>query len=48
MFSELDELKGISENIMFGNQCKVGTGIFDLVIDIKAAKEAKYVPSAFN
>lgn len=31
MFGEKDEIKGLSENIMLGNLCKLGTGCFDLL-----------------
>ena len=36
IFSEKDELKGISENILLGKLTHVGTGYFDLLIDFKA------------
>jgi DNA-directed RNA polymerase II subunit RPB1 len=36
IFSEKDELKGISENILLGKLTNVGTGYFDLLIDFKA------------
>jgi DNA-directed RNA polymerase II subunit RPB1 len=36
IFSEKDELKGISENILLGKLTQVGTGYFDLLIDFKA------------
>ena len=36
LFSEKDELKGISENIMLGKLTNVGTGYFDLLIDFNA------------
>ena len=36
IFSEKDELKGISENILLGKLTNVGTGHFDLLIDFKA------------
>ena len=36
LFSEKDELKGISENILLGKLTNVGTGNFDLLIDFNA------------
>ena len=36
IFSEKDELKGISENILLGKLTNVGTGFFDLLIDFNA------------
>ena len=36
IFSERDELKGISENILLGKLTNVGTGNFDLLIDFNA------------
>ena len=36
IFSEKDELKGISENILLGKLTQVGTGYFDLLIDFKS------------
>ena len=36
IFSERDDLKGISENILLGKLTNVGTGNFDLLIDFNA------------
>ena len=36
IFSEKDELKGISENILLGKLTNVGTGFFELLIDFNA------------
>ena len=36
IYSEKDELKGISENILLGKLTNVGTGFFDLLIDFNA------------
>ena len=36
IFSQKDELKGISENILLGKLTNVGTGFFDLLIDFNA------------
>lgn len=33
MFSEKDPLRGVSENILLGQQCPLGTGSFSLVLD---------------
>jgi len=36
IFSEKDELKGISENVLLGKLTNIGTGYFDLLIDFNA------------
>jgi DNA-directed RNA polymerase II subunit RPB1 len=36
IFSEKDELKGISENILLGKLTNVGTGFFELLIDFNS------------
>ena len=36
IFSEKDELKGISENVLLGKLTNVGTGYFDLLIDFNS------------
>ena len=36
IFSERDDLKGISENVLLGKLTKIGTGCFDLLVDIDA------------
>lgn len=33
IFSELDELTGVTENIIFGQTCELGTGGFKLLVD---------------
>lgn len=33
MFAECDRMNGVSENIMLGQLCPLGTGHFDLVLD---------------
>ena len=40
MFSELDPLKGVSENILLGQQCPLGTGSFSLVLDSDKLEDA--------
>ena len=39
-FSEPDNLKGVSENIILGQLAPVGTGAFDMYLDTKAVEEA--------
>ena len=33
VYAELDPLKGVSENIIMGQLCKIGTGCFDVIMD---------------
>lgn len=33
VFSNLEPLKGTTENIMMGQLCKLGTGCFDILMD---------------
>lgn len=40
MFSERDRLHGVSDNIMLGNMCPLGTGCFDLMLDDAKLQEA--------
>ena len=35
VFSEIDPLKGITENIIMGQLAPYGTGCFDLIVDQK-------------
>jgi len=35
---------GISENLMFGQLCPIGTGSFDLILNKKVLSDAKYIP----
>ena len=39
VFSEKDKLKGVSENILIGNLCRLGTGSFDLLLDLEKLKK---------
>lgn len=32
-FAELDELRGVTENVMLGQLCRLGTGCFDVMMD---------------
>jgi DNA-directed RNA polymerase II subunit RPB1 len=32
-FSEIDELRGVTENVMLGQLCHLGTGCFDVIMD---------------
>jgi len=43
-FSQTDPLTGVSENVMLGQLCRLGTGCFDLVMDPSKFKEPKYIP----
>ena len=36
VFAEKDELKGISENVLLGKLTKIGTGSFDLLVNVEA------------
>lgn len=38
MFAETDHCKGVSQNIMLGNMCPLGTGHFALLMDEEALK----------
>jgi DNA-directed RNA polymerase II subunit RPB1 len=44
VFSQSDPLTGISENVMLGQLCRLGTGYFDLVMDYTKFREPKYIP----
>ncbi len=49
--SELDPVKGVSENIMLGQMPKGGTGCFDLVLDAERCKhgiEVRQVQAAMG
>jgi DNA-directed RNA polymerase II subunit RPB1 len=41
MFAETDHMKGVSENIMLGQLCPIGTAGFDLLIDDHMLKDAR-------
>ena len=45
VFTERDNIKSVSSNIIVGNLIQMGTGICDLKIDIKALQETLYVTS---
>lgn len=32
-FAEMDELRGVTENVMLGQLCRLGTGCFDVIMD---------------
>ena len=40
MFSELDDMKGLSENIIMGQLAPTGTGAFDLMLDESMLQDA--------
>ena len=43
--ADSDPVKGVSENIMLGKLARMGTGAFDLMLDVNACKQAMEVPS---
>lgn len=42
--SEVDHVKGVSENIMLGKLASLGTGVFDLLLDAEKCKHAIEIP----
>lgn len=46
-YGSVDALVGVSEKIMLGQLCKIGTGCFDIVIDVKKLSEPRYLPDAY-
>jgi DNA-directed RNA polymerase II subunit RPB1 len=40
MFAEKDKCEGVSENIMLGQICPLGTGCFDLLLNEQLLQEA--------
>lgn len=42
--AEVDPMKGVSENIMLGQLSKVGTGCFDLILNVEECKKAMAIP----
>ncbi len=34
-FGERDQVRGVSANIILGNQARIGTGLFDLILDVE-------------
>ena len=46
MYSELDDMKGLSENIIMGQLAPMGTGAFDLMLDEAMLEEATEVRCA--
>ena len=40
MFGEKDHMTGVSENIMLGQLCPLGTGCFDLLLNEEALQDA--------
>ncbi|PFH35234.1 DNA-directed RNA polymerase II RPB1 [Besnoitia besnoiti] len=42
VFAETDHLKGVTENIMVGQLCPLGTGYFDVLIDEEKLKDASH------
>ena len=52
VFADCDYLKGVTENIMMGQLCKMGTGSFDLIMDkyyiLPAEKEKEVVTAQWK
>ena len=44
VFSELDMLRGVSERIIFGENVKIGTHCFDVMVDRELVGEYSYKP----
>ena len=42
VFSEIDELKGVSERIIFGETVKLGTNSFEVILDRNRVKDPTY------
>ncbi|KEP67472.1 UNVERIFIED_CONTAM: DNA-directed RNA polymerase II RPB1 [Hammondia hammondi] len=42
VFAEADHLRGVTENIMMGQLCPLGTGYFDVLIDEEKLKDASH------
>ncbi|CAF5151720.1 unnamed protein product [Rotaria sp. Silwood1] len=45
--AEQDPLKGVSENILLGQLAKIGTGSFDLLLDVEKCSSAMELPMNF-
>ena len=45
MFSELDDMSGVSENIIMGQLCPLGTACFDLMLDMDLLEFAIETPT---
>lgn len=43
--SEIDPMKGVSENIMVGQLARIGTGSFDLLLDAEKCKYGMEIPT---
>lgn len=39
-FGERDPVRGVSANLILGNQARIGTGLFDLMLDLTALRQA--------
>lgn len=48
VFSEVDHLKGITENIIMGQLCPLGTGSFDILIDTTTLSQAKHISDPYE
>ena len=42
--AEVDPMKGVSENIMLGQLAKIGTGCFDMILNVEECKKAMAIP----
>jgi DNA-directed RNA polymerase II subunit RPB1 len=46
MYSQKDQIKGVSENIMLGQLAPCGTGTFDVLLDESMLTSKEYIPSS--
>lgn len=42
-FAEVDHIRGVTENIIVGQLCPIGTGYFDVLIDKDSLSQAKHI-----
>ena len=42
--AEVDRLQGVSQSIIFGQQARIGTGCFDLLMDMEHCAKAETFP----
>lgn len=46
VFSEKQRFRGLTENIMYGQLAPLGTGSFDLLLDINQNEKQVYIPDS--
>lgn len=44
--AEVDRLQGVSQSIIFGQPARIGTGCFDLLMDMEHCSKAETYPSS--